>query len=38
MNNYDDYTLNDVYAAVKEAKENGTSFTVFSTFAGGGGR
>ena len=37
MANYDDYTLDDVYAAVDRAKENGTSFTVFSTFAGGGG-
>ena len=34
---YVPYTLSDVYDAVEKAKNNGTSFTVFSTFAGGGG-
>ena len=34
---YVPYTLSDVYDSVEEAKNDGTSFTVFSTFAGGGG-
>ena len=34
---YVPYTLSDVYDAVEKAKNDGTSFTVFSTFAGGGG-